>query len=199
MQKIAFNPAKAVISVWHNHQIFNKIDYKNTSIPKKPVLNGNFAGEVLSWVENGKLWVSKRKTEQSDFQKHNPLVIDYFAREETHDFFNKVLFAPSFFTVFRDGDTFWLRLVTADPVFHGYPLRKGYDLCPLPLHAPVRILINSKTWHSFSGRRASQYYECDYVYQFLGTFPECYTNEQPQLQVQNLENIKTIDLRKKLY
>ena len=199
MEKTVFTPPKPVISIWHNHQVFNKIDYKDTSISKKPLLEGSLAAKTLSFVENGNLFVNKRKAEQSDFHKQNPLLLEYFANEETENFFGKVFFIPSFFNIFRDGDTFGLRLVTADPVFHGYPLRKGYDLCPLPLQTPVRILINSKTWHTFSGRKATRYYECDYIYQFLGSFAEFQVNEQANLQTQNLKNIKTIDLRTALY
>ncbi|MCU0391493.1 MAG: hypothetical protein MUE81_10275 [Thermoflexibacter sp.] len=199
MNQHKFTPPKPVIRIWHHHRVFDKTDYHNATITKKPILEGHWVCEVSSFVEEDRLFISEKKLENSDFYKKSPLLLEYVANEETRDFFEQVLYVPRWFIIFKNEGTLWLRLVKSDPIMHGYPARESYELCPLLLHTPVRILINSKTWHSFSQRHATQYYECDFIYEYLGDFSTFEINTDTYFVKQELKDIKTIDLRKRLY
>lgn len=199
MQEYFLRPPKPVIRVWHNHKVYTKTTYRNADIPKKTMIEGRITGNVSSYIKDGELFVNQTIAKEAYFHKKSPFLLECIISEQKHHFFNDVFVRPRWFVFSKKDDIFWLRLVKSDPVFHGYPSREGFELCPLLPQTPVRILINSKTWHSFSSRRATQYYECDYIYEYLGVFSEYQISTQASLQEQYLEGIKTINLRKELF
>ena len=57
--------------------------------------------------------------------------------------------------------------------FIGIPKRANIKLCSLRLKQPVEIAINGKTDFSLTGRRAREFTDQHYIFEYLGDFKSC--------------------------
>jgi hypothetical protein len=60
-----------------------------------------------------------------------------------------------------------------DRFFIGIPKRANIKLCSLRLQQPVEIAINGKTDFSLTGRRAREFTDQHYIFEYLGDFKSC--------------------------
>jgi hypothetical protein len=193
--KITLKKEIAVFKVWHNHHFYNKENYKNPEISKKPSFD-DFSGEGKNFFnkEENCLYISEQQEKQLS---KNKVILNFFT--EKGILFSQKRSPALFFDIYEKEGNFFLKTLQTNSVMHGYPLRESFELCPLLIDEPIRILINSKTWHSMSSRQESIYYEYDFVYEYIGMFENYEIKEEIYLVKQEVKNMKIIDLRKKLY
>ena len=94
-----------------------------------------------------------------------------------------------------------LHLIHDQWVSFGGIKRNSFKIAELAKEKGIEILINTKSWHSFSGRRQTIYYEYCFFFQNMGVFTEAYELETyPPAETEwSKEIYKQINLRKILY
>ena len=200
MKTLYFSQPKQVFSVWHYHQVYDKTTYHALDFNPAFRKENTWEYQTSEYVSKDSLFVSEQFAEDPDFQKRNVIMLDYVASESTRQVWKTKFYLANWFMIIQKEDQYWLRLIDSDPVFHGYPHRPGFEVAPLLPSKPVRVLLNSKIWHTFSeGWQETEYYEWDFVYTCLGSFGSCAVQENATWQRQKIEKIKVVDLRKKLY
>jgi hypothetical protein len=201
MQMFDMGVPKDVFKVLHHHRIFDKVAYRNPTTPKKIDRESIWQYETTEFVKNNVFFVSQKYSEREDFKKKNALFINHSLTTDSqailnykYDYFNNQLFI----FIKKEGDL-WLKLTHTDPIFMGYPIRKSFDIAPMVLGKPIRVCINARAWHSWSARRATEYREWDFIFEYLGEFTHYQPNENPVWEEYKTKEIKLIDLRKELY
>lgn len=189
-----FPQPKNVFRVWHHTKIYSKVNYRNPKIIKKPMLTGKWETESTSYVANNQLFVSEKMVQGQDFLSNKDLFLRYAVAYQPVE-----AEAFQWFWVTKKDDNLWLTLTQAGFIRMSYPLRPSFDVAPLELKKPVRVALNCRTWHSVSSRRATTYYEVDFIYEYLGQFSSYQINEHTKTQSIDLETVKLINLRKALY
>lgn len=81
----------------------------------------------------------------------------------------------------------------------GLPSRKDFKLCEVKVGHPVEIKINGKTESSLSSRRARVFKDQVYIFEYLGDFKQCTLLEQPIITKHIPEQLKVVDLNKRLW
>ena len=192
--QIPFLQPKNVFRVWHNTKMYSKTDYRNPEIIKKPMLAGKWETETQSYVIGNQLFVSENTANKNDFLTNKDLFLRYASGYQPME-----AEAFQWFWVTEKEQTLWLTLTQAGFVKMSYPLRPSFAVAPLELQKPIRVALNCRTWHSFSARRATTYYEADFIYEYLGKFASYQISENTITQAIDLETVKLINLRKELY
>ncbi len=114
-------------------------------------------------------------------------------KEKIHDFFS--------LKYDQENEMYCLYLVKDQWLSFGGIKRNSFKIAELAKAKGIEILINTKSWHSFSGRRQTIYYEYCFFFQNLGVFAESYELEiyRPVEMAWSKEIYKQINLRKILY
>ncbi|TAF65674.1 MAG: hypothetical protein EAZ55_07885 [Cytophagales bacterium] len=186
----------AVFEVWHNHRIFSQEAYK--SLITNPVNHTTeyFWAESEHFVTDEILYLSENKIDE--IGRKNECLLNFFTTQTKETFLPRMI--PKFFKIIQNQEGFSLISLATNSVVHGYPLRKSsYTLYNFKQNVPIRVLINTRTWHTMSSRSATQYFEYDFIYNFRGVFTEYVSNDTAKSLSQTCKNIKTIDLRKILF
>ncbi len=114
-------------------------------------------------------------------------------KEKIHDFFT--------LNYNQENQIYEIHLVKDQWVNFGGIERNSFKTAELVAGKGIEILINTKSWHSYSGRRQTIYYEYCFFFQNLGAFTETYELEtySPAEMEWSKEIYKQINLRKILY
>ena len=191
---IPFLQPKNVFRVWHQTRIYDKETYRNPKTAKKPIRIGKWETESLNYIFDNQLFISEKLVEKKDFLTNKDLFLRYAVGNQPTE-----AEAFQWFWITKKDQTCWLTLTQAGFISMSYPLRPSFAVAPLELQKPIRVAINCRTWHGFSSRAATSYYEADFIYEYLGQFTNYQISEEKTIQSIDLEMTKFINLRKALH
>ena len=194
---------KIALQVFCIKSFANKEEFRNSNnkIPDWAEKISSSAG----FLKDQTLYLPDTIANAPDFQKSNLFILQdsILGNSQTipYHFPKNSIKSYEYFHIKIKEEELWLRL-NYDELSLGEPQRENFDICPLKVSEPRRILINGRTWHSLTGRRAATYHHFDYIFTYLGYFNEVKLLPLNRIKSDKIiptKDISTVDLRKILY